>query len=92
MFKAVVVGLTGSQANQLRAKLPSGVDLKIISPQRALKFRGDSAEVVLLTRFISHKHEHHLRRVSHCPVLMLRTGVVSSTLKAIEAAMLAQAA
>jgi hypothetical protein len=92
MFKAVVVGLTGAQANQLRAKLPPGVDLKVISPERALKFQGDSAHVILLTRFVSHKHAHHLRRVSHCPVLMVRAGVVSSTLKAIEAAMLAEAA
>lgn len=92
MFKAVVIGLTGAQANQLRTKLPAGITLKVLSPERALKFRGDSAQLILLTRFISHKHEHHLRSVSRCPVLMIRTGLVSSTIKAIEAAMFAKAA
>jgi hypothetical protein len=92
MFKAIVVGLTGRQANQLRAKTPPGVNIKIISPERALKFRGDEASVVVLTRFVSHKHESHLRRVSTCPVVMVRSGVVNSTLKTLEAAMLVEAA
>lgn len=92
MFKVVVVGVTGSQADQLRAKLPSGVELKVMSPERALRFRGDGAQIVLLTRFVSHKHEHHLRRVSSCPVRVMRAGVVNSALNAIEVAISAKAA
>jgi hypothetical protein len=92
MFKAVVVGLTGAQAAHLRAKLPPETDIEIISPERALRFRGSSANVVVMTRFVSHKHESHLRRVSSCPVVMVRSGVVSATLKALEAAMMAKVA
>jgi hypothetical protein len=92
MFKAVVVGLTGRQANLLREKMPPSMDIKIISPERALKFRGDDAKIIVLTRFVSHKHESHLRRVSACPVVLVRSGVVNSTLRALEAAMLVEAA
>jgi len=92
MFKAVVMGFTGSQASDLRAKLPRGAEIKIISPERALKFRGDDANVIVLTRFVSHKHQSHLLRVSSCPVVIVRSGIVNATLKALEAAMLGKAA
>ena len=87
--RAVVVGVTGKQAEALRDRVGAGVVLRILTPDRALKFRGDDSDVIVTTRFIGHKHEWRLRSVATCPIVCVRSGgldalarVLTSVLKA----------
>lgn len=73
-IRATVVGLTGKQATTLRQELGQQFDLRILTPERALRLRGNESDVVITTRFIGHKHERHLRRVSDCRVIVMRSG------------------
>src|SRR5687768_7152002 len=72
--RAVVVGVIGKQAEALRNRVGATVVLRILMPDRALKFRGDDSDVIVTTRFIGHKHEWHLRSVATCPVVCVRSG------------------
>src|SRR5579884_2363012 len=87
--RAMVVGLTGKQAEALRERVGASVVLRVLSPDRALRFRGDDSDVIVTTRFIGHKHEWHLRSVATCPIVCVRSGgldaltrVLTSMLKA----------
>jgi hypothetical protein len=83
-IRATVVGLTGKQATALRQEVGSQFDVRTLTPERALRLRGNESDVVIATRFIGHKHERHLRRVSDCPVIILRSGgaqAVANTLR-----------
>lgn len=83
-LRATVVGLTGKQATALLEEVGSQFDLRILTPERALRFRGNGSDVVITTRFIGHKHERHLRRVSDCRVIVLHSGgaqAVANTLR-----------
>lgn len=79
------MGLTGKQASVLRQHTGNEVRLQILTPERALKLRGNESDVVITTRFVGHKHEWHLRRVSRCPVLRLQTGGAQAVLRALQA-------
>jgi hypothetical protein len=86
MFRATVVGLTGKQAAMLRQEVGTQFDLRILTPERALRLHGSEADVVITTRFIGHKHERHLRRVSDCRVIVLQSGgaqAVANTLRSV---------
>ena len=72
MLKVIVVGLRRDQARHLRARLPDEVVLMTIPSARSLRIRGLSADLVLCTRFINHKHGAHLKKafggsVRFCP-------------------------
>jgi hypothetical protein len=85
-LRATVVGLTGKQATALLQEVGSHFDLRILTPERALRFRGNDSDIVITTRFIGHKHERHLRRVSDCRVIVLHSGgaqAVVNTLRAL---------
>jgi hypothetical protein len=85
-LRATVVGLTGKQASALLQEVGTQFDLRILTPERALRLEGNHSDVVIMTRFIGHKHEGHLRRVSNCRVIVLRSGgarVVANTLRSI---------
>lgn len=85
-LKATVVGLTGKQATTLLQEVGSQFDLRILTTERALRFRGNDSDVVITSRFIGHKHERHLRRVSDCRVIVLHSGgaqAVANTLRAL---------
>jgi hypothetical protein len=85
-LRATVVGLTGKQATALVQEAGSEFDLRILTTERALRFRGGDSDVVVTTRFIGHKHERHLRRVSDCRVIVLHSGgaqAVVNTLRAL---------
>jgi hypothetical protein len=84
-LRATVVGLTGKQASVLLQEAGSEFDLRILTTEQALRFRGGNSDVVITTRFIGHKHERHLRRVSDCRVIVLHSGgaqAVANTLRA----------
>jgi hypothetical protein len=88
-FRATVVGLTGKQATALREEVGGQLDLCILTPERALRLRGNECDVVVATRFIGHKHEMHLRRVSGCRVIVLHSGgaqAVANTLRSLSTA------
>jgi len=81
--RATVVGLSGKQTALLRRHVGDEALLRILTPDRALKFRGDDSDVVIITRFVGHKHERHLRRVATCPVVFLRAGAVDAVLRTL---------
>jgi len=86
IFRATVVGLTGKQAAVLRQEIGRQFDLRILTPERALRLHGSESDVVITTRFIGHKHERHLRRVSDCQVIVLQSGgaqAVANTLRSL---------
>jgi hypothetical protein len=83
-LKALVIGLHGTQVPALYAKVPAGVRLRHLTPDRSLKFRGDDSNLIVMTRFVSHKHEFHLRRIASCPVIVLRHGTANAVIKALE--------
>src|SRR4051812_4442593 len=83
-LRATVVGLTGKQASVLRQHVGKHVELRILSLERALKLRGNDSDVVITTRFIGHKHEWHLRRVSACRVVCLQSGSAQAVARAIQ--------
>jgi len=85
-LRATVVGLTGRQATALLQEVGTQFDLRIVTPERALRLRGNQSDVVITTRFIGHKHERHLRRVSDCRVIVLHSGgaqAVASALRSV---------
>ncbi len=81
--RAVVVGVTGKQAEALRDRMGADVTLRILTLDRALRFRGDDSQVIVTTRFIGHKHERHLRSVATCPVVCVRTGGLDALARAL---------
>jgi hypothetical protein len=82
-LRATVVGLTGKQATALLQEAGSEFDLRILTTERALRFRGNDSDVVIMTRFIGHKHERHLRRVSDCRVIVLDSGGAQAVANAL---------
>jgi len=82
--RATVVGLSGKQTDLLRKEIGHIALVRTMTPERALRFRGDGSEVVVMTRFIGHKHERHLRSVSGCPVVVLRHGGVDAVVRALQ--------
>jgi len=81
--RATIVGPSGKQASLIRQRVDSGTLLRILTPERALRFHGDDSDVVILMRFVGHKHEMHLRRVANCPIVFLRSGGVDAVLRAL---------
>lgn len=81
--RATVVEPSGKQASLLRQRVASGTFLRILTPERALRFHGDDSDVLILMRFVGHKHEMHLRRVANCPIVFLRSGGVDAVLRAL---------
>jgi hypothetical protein len=85
LCRVLVVGLTGKQADALRRRMGETAILRTLSLDRALKFRGADSDVVITTRFISHKHEWHLRRVATCPVICVRSGGLEAVARVLQA-------
>jgi len=85
-IRATVVGLTGRQASALRQEIGSQFDLRILTPERALRLRGSECDVVIATRFIGHKHERHLRRITDCRVIVLHAGGAQAVANSLRAA------
>jgi hypothetical protein len=83
ILRVTVVGLTGKQASVLRQEVGRQFDLRILTLERALRVRANASDVVITTRFIGHKHERHLRRVSGCPVLCLQSGCAQAVANAV---------
>jgi hypothetical protein len=85
-LRVTVVGLTGKQASLLRQELDDQFDLRILTPERALRLRGNESDVVITTRFIGHKHNRHLNRVSSCRVVTLQSGFAKAVAEALRSA------
>jgi hypothetical protein len=77
MFTVVVVGVRGDQASHLTRRLPRRVRLYVCAPERVLRLAGCGADLVVCTRFVSHKHTRHLTRISGARVLFCPGGVAS---------------
>jgi hypothetical protein len=93
-LRVTVVGLTGKQASVLWQEVGREFDLRVLTLERALRIRANASDVVITTRFIGHKHEKHLRRVSGCLVLCLQSGCAQAVAIALKsfAVSLAEAA
>jgi hypothetical protein len=83
ILRVIVVGLTGKQASLLVQEVGRQFDLRILTPERALRIRANAYDVAITTRFIGHKHEQRLRRVSGCPVLCLQSGCAQAVADAL---------
>lgn len=83
-MKVLVVGLQGDQETRLRQRLPRGVTVSVLSPERSLGLRKTDADIVIVTRFVNHKHEQHLRKVATRPVYFVRHGLIDAIIKLIE--------
>jgi len=60
MYRVIVIGLRGQQLHHLIRRMPPGMTIRAIPPSSLLRIRRLSANLVLCTRFISHKHILHL--------------------------------
>jgi hypothetical protein len=83
--RAIIIGPSGKQADLLRRRVGNGTLLRILTPERSLRFQGDESDVVILMRCVGHKHEMHLRRVANCPVVFIRFGGVEAVVRALNA-------
>jgi len=73
-MKVLVVGLIGSQVEALKELLPADVEVKVLSPAQALRVNRSYPDLVVLTRFLSHKHSCRLRRHVHAPLRVAPRG------------------
>jgi hypothetical protein len=67
-MKVLVVGLVGPQVQALKGLLPEEVKLKVLSLAQALRVNRSYPDLVVLTRFLSHKHSCRLRRHVRAPI------------------------
>lgn len=62
--KVVVVGIKGCQLNALRRKLQEHpIKIRKVSPEKLLRLRSVHG-LVVLTRFLNHKHSWHARQIA----------------------------
>ena len=74
----------GEQASVVREQVGKGINVRILTPERALRLSANDSDIVITTRFIGHKHEWHLRRVSSCPVVRLPSGGAQAVIRALQ--------
>jgi hypothetical protein len=72
MFTVIVAGVRGNQVHHLRSRLPRDIRIRACRLSQLLRMRSLGADLVLCTRFVSHKHTWHLEdiiqaRVVSCP-------------------------
>lgn len=79
MFRVVIAGLRGAELIRLRGRLPGGVQVRAIELRRLLRVRTLRPDLVLCTRFLSHKHTLHLESITDSKVVYSPGGVGSWT-------------
>ena len=81
----MVVGLTGSQYTALHRKIGLGVDVRLLSPEEALRYRGSQPDLVVVTRFVKHKTYDRLRKIMGRERLyFLPRGTTASVTKVVQ--------
>ena len=84
-IRVIVVGLTGAQYAALQGKVGLAVDVRILSPEEALRHRGSLPDMVVITRFVKHKTYDHLRKIMGRERLcFLPRGTTASVAKVVE--------
>lgn len=80
--KAVVVGVKSCQFNALILKLRGyPIEVREVSPEKLLRLRRLD-DLIVLTRFVSHKHSWHARRIA-LDVIRVEHGAASAVANAI---------
>lgn len=81
--KVMVVGLVGKKFRALEAMLVGyPIVIRNVSPECLLRLH-DITGLVVLTRFVSHKHTGHARRIARNSVVWIRHGAARSVFDAI---------
>ena len=62
-IRVIVVGLTGSQYTTLHRKVGLAIDIRLLSPEEALRYRGTLPDLVVVTRFVQHKTCNRLQKI-----------------------------
>ncbi len=63
MFRVIIAGVRREQIRHLRSRLPSGISVQATPLCRLLRLRSMSPDLVVCTRFLSHKHTLHLKLI-----------------------------
>ncbi len=82
-YNALIVGLKGDQitvVNRLLDEYP--VSVRCVSPEKLLRLSGVKG-VVVLTRFVKHKHSNHADRIADGRVLLVPRGAALAVADAI---------
>lgn len=77
MFRVLIAGVRREQIKHLRSRLPIEISVRAIELTRLLKIRTMQADLVLCTRFLSHKHTTHLRTALQTRFVFATGGVGS---------------
>ena len=77
MFTVVIAGVRGDQARHLRSRLPGDIRLRACRLSQLLRIRSLDADLVLCTRFVSHKHTWHLEDIIQARVICCPGGIGS---------------
>ena len=84
VFRVVVVGLVGSQFSQLQSLCATfPVSLDSLTPEQLLRRRNLCPDLLVLTRFVCHKHTRHAQRVTGGTVCVVGRGTAAAVAKAI---------
>ena len=84
----LVVGLVGNQHEAVEEKVGCLARLKFLTADKALKLRGGDVDLVVVTRFVKHKHTIHLRRVlGSSRVRFVERGAASAVADAVQSAL-----
>jgi hypothetical protein len=85
-IRVIVVGLTGSQYRNLHRKVGLAIDIRLLSPEEALRYRGSLPDLVVVTRFVQHKTYNRLRKVMGRERLhFLPRGTTAAVIKVVHA-------
>lgn len=82
-YKALIVGLKGDQFDALQRMLEGlPVSVRCVSPSKLLRLTGFKG-LVVLTRFLNHKHSNHADLIAGDGVLRVSRGAASAVAEAI---------
>lgn len=77
MTRVLIVGAMPSQVSALRNRLPRDVETLALDCRKALRARSLGGDLIICSRFIGHKHQLHLERITGAPVVFCSGGAAS---------------
>ena len=84
-IRVIVVGLTGSQYTALHRKVGLTVDVRLLTPEEALRYKGALPDLVVVTRFVKHKTYDRLRKIiGRERLYFLPRGTTASVMKVVQ--------
>lgn len=83
-LKVLIVGLKGNQRSVVESLLrPYGLRLRFLGPKELLCRKHLGASIIVLTRFMNHKHSQHAEIIAPHAVILRIEGTCHSIAKAI---------